>query len=147
MAQSVPKGFRTVTPFVMVAGADRVIKFAQHAFDARQIERLDHDDGTVWHAQLQIADSMIMVADVQDKHPAMPCCIYLYLPDVDAAHRRALEAGGEEIEALADRFYGDRSGGVRDAAGNVWWLATHIEDVAPKELERRARKLAGGGAT
>lgn len=147
MAQSVPDGFRTVTPFIMVNGADRVIEFAQRAFDAKQLQRLDHDDGTVWHAQLQIGDSMIMIGDVQDKYPAMPCSIYLYLPDVDAAYRQALEAGGEEVIAPADQFYGDRSGGVRDATGNIWWLATHIEDVPPLELERRARKLAGNDAT
>ena len=147
MAQSVPDGFRTVTPFVMVAGADQVIEFAQCAFDAKQVQRLDHDDGTVWHAQLQIGDSMIMLGDVRDKYPAMPCCIYLYLPDVDATYRRALEAGGEAVIAPADQFYGDRSGGVRDVTGNIWWLATHIEDVPPLELERRARKLAGNDAT
>ena len=88
-----------------------------------------------------------MIGDVQDKYPAMPCSIYLYLPDVDATYRRALEAGGEEVIAPADQFYGDRSGGVRDATGNIWWLATHIEDVPPLELERRARKLAGNDAT
>ena len=140
MTHHVPNGFHTVTPFILVKGADRVIDFLQRAFGASEIYRLKHEDGSVWHSQIKIGDSMIMLGDVQDKQPSMASSIYLYLPDADTAYQNALKAGGTSIMPPEDQFYGDRSGGVRDPIGNMWWTGTHIEDVSHDELDRRAAK-------
>jgi uncharacterized glyoxalase superfamily protein PhnB len=140
MTHHVPNGFHTVTPFILVKHADRVIDFLQRAFGASEIYRLKHEDGTVWHAQVKIDDSMIMLGDVQDQYPSMPSSIFLYLPDADAAYQSALKAGGISIMPPEDQFYGDRSGGVRDPVGNMWWIGTHIEDVSHGEMDRRAAK-------
>ena len=138
MVNPVPSGFHTVTPFILVKHADQVVDFLQRAFDATEIYRLKHEDGSIWHSQVKIGDSMIMLGDVQDQHPAMPSSIYLYLPDADAAFRKAVAAGGTPVIEPAEQFYGDRSGGVRDPAGNIWWVATHIEDLPHDEWDRRA---------
>jgi uncharacterized glyoxalase superfamily protein PhnB len=122
----------------MVKHAHTVVEFLEQGFGAEELYCLKHPDGTIWHSQVKVGDSMIMLADVRDEYPAMPSSIYVYVPDVDAVFARALKAGGTEIMSPEDRFYGDRSGGVRDPAGNVWWIGTHKEDVAPAELERRA---------
>jgi PhnB protein len=144
--QQIPSGFHTATPFILVKDAHRVIDFLERAFGARERLRLKHRDGTVWHAQVQLGDSMIMLGDVQDRYPAMPSSIYLYLPNADAAYQLALKAGGTSVMEPENQFYGDRSGGVLDPAGNIWWIATHIEDVAPQDLERRAAELESRGS-
>jgi PhnB protein len=136
----IPDGFHTVTPFILVKRADQVIDFLQSAFGASEVYRLKHEDGSVWHSQVKIGDSMIMLGDVRDQYPSMPSSIYLYLPDVDAAYQSALQAGGTPIMPPDDQFYGDRTGGVRDPVGNVWWIATHIEDLSRGEMDRRAAK-------
>ena len=141
-AQAIPEGYRTVTPYVIVDGAAGVIEFAKRAFDAEERFRMDREDGTVGHAEIVIGDSVVMVADASGEWPAMPGGLHLYVEDCDATYARALEAGATTIREPADQFYGDRSGGVRDAAGNVWWITTHVEDVSPEEMERRAREWA-----
>jgi uncharacterized glyoxalase superfamily protein PhnB len=80
-----------------------------------------------------------MIADGSDMWPAMPCSLYVYVSDVDAAHKRALSAGAVSVKEPADQFYGDRTASVKDSCGNVWGIGTHIEDVAPDELARRAK--------
>jgi PhnB protein len=135
----IPDGFHTVTPYLIVDGAKKVIDFMQHALGAKH----DHEptlrpDGTIMHATLKIGDSMVMVSDASEHAKAMPVMLYLYVPNVDAAYQLAIKAGATSIMEPADQFYGDRSGGVRDAAGNSWFFGTHIEDVAPAELKKRA---------
>jgi PhnB protein len=90
------------------------------------------------HAQLKIGDSMVMIADSSEHARAMPVMLYLYVPNADASYQQALKAGATSIMEPADQFYGDRSGGVKDAAGNSWFFGTHIEDVAPAEMKKRA---------
>ena len=114
MTHHVPNGFHTVTPFILVKHADRVIDFLQRAFGASEIYRLKHEDGSVWHSQIKIGNSMIMLGDVQDNRHSMASSIYLYLPDADAAYQNAMKAGATSIMPPEDQFYGDRSGGVRD---------------------------------
>ena len=138
MAHYVPNGFHTVTPFILVKHADKVVEFLQRAFGAAEIYRLEHEDGSIWHSQVKLGDSMMMLGDVRDQYPPVPCSIYLYLPDSDAAYRNALREGATSLMEPADQFYGDRAGGVRDPIGNIWWIATHIEDLSHSEWNRRA---------
>jgi uncharacterized glyoxalase superfamily protein PhnB len=98
-------------------------------------------DGSIMHAEVRIGDSVVMLADAAPKDSTFPAMIHLYIEDTDAAYRRALDAGAISLREPADQFYGDRSGGVKDRFGNHWWLATHIEDVSPEELQRRAEAL------
>jgi PhnB protein len=134
----IPDGYHTVTPYLIVEGAAALIDFVKAAFGAEEIFRMPGKDGTVGHAEVRIGDSMIMLADAQAEHPARPTMLALYVKDVDATYQRAIAAGATSIREPADQFYGDRSGGVQDASGMHWWISTHIEDVAPEELARRA---------
>jgi PhnB protein len=141
--QPIPDGFHTVTPFLNIKGARAFIAFLEDAFDARALYCMDAPDGSVRHAQVRIGDSMVMVSESCEQWPATPGALYLYVPDVDAVYAKAVRAGATSIMAPADQFYGDRNAGVRDPYGNVWWIGTHIEDVAPDELERRGKAAFG----
>ena len=134
----VPDGFHTVTPYLVVSGAARLIEFLERAFDGKATVCSTKPDGTIGHAEVRIGDSAIMMGEACGEWKALPCAIYLYVPDTDAVYRRALEAGATSIMEPADQFYGDRNAGVKDPCGNLWWIATHIEDVSPEELKRRA---------
>ncbi len=135
----VPEGFRTVTPYLVVPGAAGVLAFLRDAFGAEVMgPPLTRPDGTIAHASVRIGDSSVMLSDPAGEFGPMPAMVHLYLPDVDDAYRAALRAGAGSVMAPADQFYGDRSAGVKDAAGNVWWLATHVEDVSHEETVRRA---------
>lgn len=133
----VPDGYHTVTPYLMVKGVAELIDFLKEAFDAVEIERLPGPDGTVGHGEVRIGDSVVMMGEGGHFGP-MPAAIYLYVKDVDACYKRALDAGATSLMEPADQFYGDRSAGVKDAFGNIWFVATHIEEVSPEELSRRA---------
>ena len=143
----IPEGFRTVTPYLIVQGAARLIDFLKQAFGAQEKERVAQPDGSIMHAEVTIGDSIIMMADASERFAAMPCCIHLYLEDVDAAYKRAIEAGATSVMEPANQFYGDRSGGVKDSTGNMWWIATHVEDVAPEEMAKRAEAAMKQHAT
>jgi len=141
----IPDGYHTVTPYLVLRDAAGLIEFLQQAFDAEEIERMQAPDGGITHAEVRIGDSVIMMGDANESVPPMPAMIHLYLEDSDAAYQRALEAGATSLREPEDQFYGDRTGGVQDAFGNQWWLATHIEDVSPEEMRRRAEAQAQGG--
>ena len=132
----IPEGHRTVTPFLRVADAARLIDFMKQAFAATETFRMDGPDGSVAHAEVKIGDSMVMIGQAPADQ-AMQSMLHLYVPDTDAVYKSALAAGATSIREPADQFYGDRSAGVRDAQGNEWWMATHIEDVSQEEMERR----------
>lgn len=143
----IPDGYHAVTPYLIVRGADRALAFYERAFGAKELFRMMRTDGRVGHAELQLGDSRVMLAD---EHPEIgargpesiggsPVTIMLYVADVDATVARAVEAGARVVRPVQDQFYGDRSGAVADPFGHVWFVATHVEDVAPDELERRAR--------
>jgi PhnB protein len=137
MSKPIPDGYHTVTPYLIVEKAAEVIAFAERAFGAQVICKMVNPDGTIGHSEIRIGDSVIMLGGAKDQWKAMPAMIHLYLPDVDAVHARALAAGAAEVSPVKDQFYGDRSGGVKDVAGNVWWIATHTEDVSEEEMKRR----------
>jgi len=134
----IPDGYHTVTPYLVVQGAGKLIDFLKRAFDAQETFRMARPDGTVGHAEVRIGDSVVMMADACHEWQPMPGTIHLYVNDVDATYRRALEAGAISLRELADQFYGDRSAGVKDLVGNHWFVATHKEDISPEEMEKRA---------
>ena len=135
----VPDGFHTVTPYLVVEGAEKTIEFLKKAFAAELThEPTKRPDGNIMHATLRIGNSMIMISEASDRARPTSVMLYLYVPDVDEAYRRATKAGGVSVMEPSDQFYGDRSAGVKDPAGNQWYIGTHIEDVAPDELQRRA---------
>jgi len=138
---AIPEGHRTVTPFLRVVDAARLIEFLKPAFGGEVAFRMDGPNGTVVHAEVKIGDSMIMIGQ-SPAEDALRSMIHLYVPDTDAAYKSALAAGATSIREPADQFYGDRSAGVRDFCGNEWWVATHIEDVSKEEMERRMAAMA-----
>jgi PhnB protein len=138
----IPDGFHTVTPYLVADGAEKLIDFMQKAFGAEH----DHEpakrpDGKIMHATLKIGNSMVMVSESSAHTSASPVTLYLYVPDVDAAYQKALRAGASTMMEPTDQFYGDRSSGVQDAAGNSWFLGTHIEDVSPAEMKKRTAEF------
>ena len=149
---AIPPGYHSITPYLAIAGAARAIGFYAEAFGARERMRLDGPNGRVGHAELEIGDSVIMLAD-----PPPGCdftaptdgkaavSIHLYVADVDAAFARAVAAGASVLRPVETMFYGDRGGSVRDPFGHHWHLSTHVEDVAPDEIKRRMDKVMGGG--
>ena len=141
----VPDGYHTITPMLCVNNADRLQTFLESAFDATLIHRHDRPDGKIMHAELRVGDSRVMLSEAAEPQPPMPACFYLYVPDIDATHRQAVDAGGESLMPPADMFWGDRSASVKDPAGNLWWISTHIEDVDDDELARRAASQAECG--
>jgi PhnB protein len=141
-AKPVPKGFRTVTPYLVVEDAARQIEFLSSAFDAEVTFILKGDDGSVLHAEVKVGDSMLMIGQPAGEWKVRPMTFYLYVSDCDAMYKRAVSAGGSSLQEPTNQFYGDRQGGIEDAAGNHWWIATHIEDVAAEEMTRRMRAQA-----
>ncbi len=135
----IPDGYHAVTPYLVVPGAAKLMDFLQRAFGAQEVGRYPQPDGTLMHAEMRIGDSVVMMSDASSMMPAMPACMLLYVTDCDATYKRAVQAGATSVREPENQFYGDRSGGVKDAFGNMWWIATHIEDVAPEEMGRRAQ--------
>jgi PhnB protein len=134
----IPEGYHTVTPYLLVKGVAELLPFLESALGAKVNHQMTRPDGTVGHADITIGNSHVMLGETADRWPAMPAMLYLYVEDADAMYQRALDAGGTSIMPMADQFYGDRHGAVADPSGNQWWIATHVEDVPPDELARRA---------
>ncbi|MGB8055640.1 MAG: VOC family protein [Pseudolabrys sp.] len=135
----VPDGYHSVTPYLTVRGATKVIEFLKQAFGARLThEPFKRPDGSIMHAEVTIGNSPIMIGEENEMAKATTTTLYLYVPDVDNVYQRAVKAGGTSVMEPMDMFYGDRSGGVKDSSGNTWYVATRKEDVAPAELAKRA---------
>jgi PhnB protein len=142
----IPEGYHTATPYLIVKDAARAIEFYKKAFGATELMRMPGPGGKIGHAEIKIGDSPIMLAD---EVPGMgfrspeslggsPISILLYVEDVDVVFSEALAAGAKVQRPVADQFYGDRTGGVTDPFGHVWYIATHKEDVSPEEMKKRA---------
>jgi PhnB protein len=138
MVEACPEGFHSITPYLIVTDPEALIDFLTEAFDAIEIYRLKRHDGSVMHAQVRIGDSMVMMGGATAECPAMAAGLYLYVGDVDATYESALKAGATSLMSPTNEFWGDRMGGLRDPAGNCWWIATHVEDVSDEEISRRA---------
>jgi len=135
----IPEGFHTVVPYLTVDDAGALINFIEKAFDAKVTYCMKGEDGSVQHAEAKIGDSMIMIGQAREQWKSRPGMFVLYVPDCDAMYKKALSAGATVVRDMATQPYGDRSGGVQDSQGNQWWISTHVEDVAPEELERRMK--------
>jgi len=142
--KAIPEGHQAVIPYLVVDGAEKVIEFLKQTFDAKEMVRMTGPDGTIGHTEVRIGDCVVMLSEARDPWKPMPAMIYVYTEDVDAAYRRALEAGATSVSEPKDQFYGDRSAGVTDACGNQWWIGTHIEDMSEEELLRRYKAAYGG---
>jgi PhnB protein len=138
--KAIPDGYHSVTPHLMVRGGAQLIDFLKEAFGARETYRVPGPEG-IMHAEMRIGDSTVMMADAMGGIEPMPMVLFLYVEDADALYKRALQAGGTSIQELKDQFWGDRAGAVKDAFGNVWWIATHVEDVPAEELQRRLQEM------
>jgi PhnB protein len=145
---AIPKGFHTVTPYLIVNGGMRAIEFYKKAFGAKAMICMEHN-GKLGHAELTIGDSKIMLSDgcPEMKTPTpkdlggTPVSICLYVKDVDAMVKRAVAAGAKLIRPVENQFYGDRSGGVEDPFGHLWYIATHVEDLTKSQLKKRAMEF------
>jgi PhnB protein len=142
----IPEGHHAVTPYLSIKGAANAIEFYKKAFGAREVMRMAQPDGRLRHAELQIGDSRIMVADefpdlnFRGPHSigGTPVHLHLYVDDVDTVVNRAVAAGAKILRPVQDQFYGDRSGSLADPHGHVWHVATHKEDLSMEELQKRA---------
>lgn len=139
----IPEGYHTVTPYLFLNDAAGFMDFARRSFDAQEKVKMLDEKGEVRHAEIQIGDSRVMLTQATEENKPVPLTIHLYVEDCDATYTSALEAGAESTMEPSDQFYGDRMAGVRDAEGQIWWLATHVEDVPPEEMERRAKEANG----
>lgn len=138
----VPDGYHTVTPYLVVKGAAQLVDFLTRAFGATETHIMKGPDGEIRHGDLVVGDSHIMLGEASGQWPSQPTSLYVYLPDCDAAYQQALAAGGTPVQEPSTQFYGDRHGAVKDPTGNTWWVATHVEDVSPEELQKRSAAVA-----
>ena len=145
----VPDGYHTVTPYLACSDAARAIAFYKKAFGAKELLRIPGPGGKIGHAELRIGDSRVMLADEYREMDFLgplsrggsAVHLHIYMPNADRVVERAVEAGAKVVQPLEDKFYGDRTGSVQDPFGHVWHIATHVEDVPPRELKKRAEKM------
>jgi PhnB protein len=145
--QPIPEGYHTVTPYLAVEDATEAIEYYTKAFDAKERVRMETPDGKVGHAELEIGDSLVMLSDPFPQASTKPpnelggtsVSVFMYVEDVDAVVKRAVDAGAMVTMEVADQFWGDRFGSVKDPFGHLWSIATHVEDVPPKEMAERAK--------
>ena len=146
--KSIPDGYHSVTPYLIIKGAAKAIEFYQRAFGATELMRMNGPDGRIAHAEIKIGDSAVMLADeAPDMGHRSPQSLggagvglMVYVDRVDEVYKRAITAGAKEVRPVKDQFYGDRSGTLQDPFGHTWTIATHVEDIAPDELRRRMEK-------
>ena len=147
--QPIPAGYHSVTPYLIVRDGAEAIEFYTKAFGAKELTRMEMPGGKIGHAEIQIGDSRIMMAD---EAPDMgflsplsfggsPVALLLYVEDVNATYDQAMAAGAKSVKPLADQFYGDRAGTLADPYGHVWTVATHVEDVSEEELNKRFAEM------
>ena len=152
MVSYVPEGYHSVTPYLVVDDAAAAIDFYTRAFGATEVMRMPMGE-RIGHAEIKIGDSHVMLADeFPDQDHLGPksrggptSSLMVYVEDVDSAFRRALDAGATEKRPVEDQFWGDRMGTLTDPFGHMWSLATHVEEVAPEEIERRMQAMMSEG--
>jgi len=143
--QPIPPCYHTVTPFLSVNGAAKLIDFLKQAFEAVERERVPGPNGSIAHAEVKIGDSILMLGDACDDYGPTTGAFYLYVPNVDEVYKRALAAGGESLMEPTNQFWGDRQAGVKDSFGARWFMATRVEDVSREELEKRMAAASNAG--
>ncbi len=145
----IPDGYHSVTPYLIVDDGAQAIDFYKRAFGAKELMRMPAPGGKIGHAEIKIGDSVIMLADEAPEMDARsaksyggsPVSLMVYVEDVDKLFPQAVAAGGKEVRPVADQFYGDRSGTVKDPFGHSWHLSTHKEDVSPEEMKKRMEAM------
>ncbi|MBW2282258.1 MAG: VOC family protein [Deltaproteobacteria bacterium] len=126
MSSHKPDGYTSVAPYLVVDGASKTIEFLVRALDAVELRRFDGEDGRVMHGEVRIDDTVVMIADPPEGQPPIPSLVHIYVPDVDSAYKRMLEAGGESAQEPVQRDDPDKRGGVKDPGGTTWWVATQV---------------------
>jgi PhnB protein len=152
MVNPIPEGYPRVTPYLIVDGASAAIDFYRDVLGATERMRMPAPNDKVGHAELQLGDSLIMLADETPDMDALgpksvggtPLMLHVYVEDADAVFERAVREGAKALRQVEDRFYGDRSGEFEDPFGHRWSVATHVEDVPPEEMERRMAAMTEG---
>jgi len=145
----IPEGYHSVTPYLIVKGGANAIEFYKKAFGAAEIMRFEGPGGALGHAEIRIGNAPVMLAD---EYPDMGfrspqtlggagVSLMVYVEQVDAVFQRAIAAGAKELRAVQNQFYGDRSGTLQDPFGHVWTISTHVEDIAPDEMQRRSQEM------
>lgn len=132
----VPEGYHSVTPYLAIRDADKLVEFLQKVFDAKEHRLWRREDGSFMHGEFRIGDSLVMIGDVQDNHGSFPGMLYVYVQDVDVTFNKAIQEGAKALEEPSQQDYGDRRAAFEDLAGNQWWIATHVEDVPDEEVKR-----------
>lgn len=135
MGMKIPSGKSTVTPYVVVKGAERFLEFVERTFEVRTSGQWPNEDGTIGHAEVTVGQSVLMVFDAKPEWPDTPSFLSVYVDDVEKVFARAVEAGATVVtELMYSGITGDRGGRVKDPVGNVWWLQTHLVDVDPAKV-------------
>jgi uncharacterized glyoxalase superfamily protein PhnB len=136
----IPDGYQTVTPYLTLDDPAPVIEFLKKVFDAQEIFAMRDDKGNIGHAEVKVGSSILMLGKARDQWKSRPGNFYAYVEDCDAMYKKALAAGATSVSEPETQFYGDRHGAVADSQGNNWWVATHVEDVSPEDMGRRAKE-------
>jgi len=145
----IPKGYNSITPYLIIKGAAEAIEYYKNVFGATEVMRMAQPDGRIGHAELKVGNSHIMLADefpeMEHRGPlslgSSPVSMLIYVEDADSTVQRAVAAGAKILKPVQDQFYGDRSGFIRDPFGHLWGVATNKEDVSPQEMEERMKKV------
>jgi PhnB protein len=140
--KKIPDGYGTVTPYLVVSDAAKLLDFIKAAFGAKELFRMNGPNGRIAHAEAQIGTSRVMVGEPMEPGRDTKAMLHLYVEDCDELYGAALKAGATSDRAPANQFYGDRSAGVRDPFGNFWYISTHVEDVSEEEMTKRMQAMA-----
>jgi PhnB protein len=143
----IPEGYHTLTPYLAVENASKAIEFYKRAFGAKERVRMDAPDGKIGHAELEIGDSLVMLSDPFPQASTKPpkelrgtsASVFMYVEDVDAVVKKAVNEGATVTMEVADQFWGDRFGTISDPFGHIWSIATHVEDLTPDEIAERSK--------
>jgi PhnB protein len=135
--RSIPEGYHSITPYLIVEDAEKLIEFVEQAFDGRVFIKMQDENGKINHAEMKIGDSALMLAEASEEWKPTRTFLHLYVENVDETYQKALDAGAVSVKEPKDEFYGDRMASVKDSFGNFWGIATHVEDVSEEEIKRR----------
>ena len=133
----IPDGYHSITPYLIVEGAHKLLEFIEKAFDGQILLKMQNNEGKIAHAEIKIGDSIMMLSEASEEWKPTQTMLHLYVEDIDATYQKALAAGAVSVKEPKDEFYGDRMASVKDPLGNLWGIATHIEDVSEEEIKRR----------
>ncbi|MFI9769629.1 VOC family protein [Streptomyces sp. NPDC052415] len=136
---SAPTGYTTVAPWVVTEDTGALLDFVTQVFGGEELARVRTEDGSIGHGEIRVGDTVVLAFDRRADWPPTPSLLRVFVADADAAFSRAVEAGGQVVTALSDNAFGQRGGRIKDPFGNIWWVTSHVEDVAEEEAWRRLR--------